>query len=118
VVKALAKFHAETFKTTAFPSIERHNNEAQVTGMQPGFSAGWPVVKTLFPELISEQAGRLAPRLPDYLPALLDAITADPICISHGDMRLDNIFLARITLRSLISRRYQNPRQNMTLPTF
>ena len=92
VVKALAKFHAETFKTTAFPSIERHNNEAQVTGMQAGFSAGWPVVKTLFPELISEQAGRLAPRLPDYLPALLGAITADPICISHGDMRLDNIF--------------------------
>ena len=60
--------------------------------MQAGFSAGWPVVTRLFPELISEQAERLAPKLPDHLPTLLDAITADTICISHGDMRLYNIF--------------------------
>lgn len=92
VVKALAKFHGETFETTAFSSIARHNNEAQVSGMQAGFSAGWPMVKTLFPELISDKAARLAPQIPEHLPALLEDITADPICISHGDMRLDNIF--------------------------
>ena len=94
IVRTLARFHAETFETQAFETIQPHNSEAQVNGMQQGFTAGWPVVQTLFPELITPQAKAVAMRLPDALPKLLSDITRAPVCISHGDLRLDNVFFA------------------------
>jgi len=94
IVKAIAGFHAETFATTSFDTIQRHNSEAQVAGMQAGFSAGWPVACERFPELITPAALTVAGRLPDALPKLLEEITSAPVCISHGDLRLDNVFFA------------------------
>jgi len=53
---------------------------------------GWPVVSEQFPDLIDDYAASLAPNLPKMVGELLAQMTVDPICVTHADVRLDNIF--------------------------
>jgi len=94
IVRALAALHAATWMTEDFKQIGRHNSENQVAGMQAGLAAGWPKIEAEFNALVPEGCAEKIPQLVNQIPSLLDQITQDPICISHGDLRLDNIFFA------------------------
>ena len=92
VLSALARLHASTWQAKEFPDLISHNNPNQVAGMINGFQVGWPKVNRLFPELIPESAQIAGEKMPIAVARLLEEMCQDPICISHGDARLDNIF--------------------------
>ncbi|MBT7333508.1 MAG: phosphotransferase [Gammaproteobacteria bacterium] len=90
VIEGIAALHASTWQTKA--AMVSHNNARQQEGMCAGFAMGWPVVSEQFPDLIDDYAASLAPNLPKMVGELLAQMTVDPICVTHADVRLDNIF--------------------------
>lgn len=94
VIRTLANFHASTWAARDFPQLSSHNNEAQREGMKAGFAVGWPVVLEQFGEQVPSEVRELAGRMPEAVDALLDRMCQPPICLSHADVRLDNIFFS------------------------
>ena len=92
VLKALATLHANTWQPTQFGHLISHNNPAQRDGMIAGFQLGWPVVLEQFSDLIPDAARHVGEKMPAAIPKLLDQMCQDPVCVSQGDSRLDNIF--------------------------
>lgn len=90
VIEGIAKLHASTWRTDR--PIVSHNNPGQRDGMIGGFGVGWPVVSEKFADLITPDIAERATRVPDLVPALLERMCSDPICVVHADVRLDNVF--------------------------
>ncbi len=91
VIDAMADLHS-SFWATAPPGVRSHNNPMQRDGMVAGFKAGWPVVVEHFSDLIPAAAEVAGKRMPHRVAGLLEAMCADPVCLAHADVRLDNIF--------------------------
>lgn len=92
VLKALAVLHANTWRTEQFDHLVTHNNPAQRDGMIAGFKLGWPVVLDQFADLVPDAAKNIGDKMPAAIPGLLQQMCQDPVCVSQGDSRLDNIF--------------------------
>jgi len=92
VISAIARFHASGWQPRRFPDLISHNNPVQRDGMVAGFGVGWPVVLEQFGDLIADDARAAGERLPDAVGSLLDEMCQDPVCLTHADVRLDNIF--------------------------
>ncbi len=92
VLRAVAGLHASAWEPTQFPNLISHNNPAQRDGMIGGFQVGWPVVNAQFPDLIPASAQIAGEAMPGAVGRLLDEMTRGPVCLSHADVRLDNIF--------------------------
>jgi|TARA_B110000261_G_scaffold119914_1_gene133737 hypothetical protein len=92
VLSALARLHAGTWQASEFPDLISHNNPNQVAGQVNAFQVGWPKVNKLYPELIPESAQIAGEKMPGAVARLVEEMCQEPICISHGDARLDNIF--------------------------
>jgi hypothetical protein len=90
-VDMLADFHASAWGDAA-PDVVSHNNPMQVQGMIGGFEMGWPVVQKEFADLIPDSAKDLGEKLPGAIPHLLNTMTQPPVCLTHADVRLDNVF--------------------------
>ncbi len=90
VVRSIAALHASGWQTPL--EVLSHNNAAQREGMKAGFSLGWPVVQEQFPDLIPSGAANLGGSVPDRVDELLQTMCTPPVCITHADVRLDNIF--------------------------
>jgi thiamine kinase-like enzyme len=91
IVKTLATFHRSTWNPER---ANVHNSEAQVQGMSAGFEAGWPAVHVNFPHLVTNDIFDRAVGMHKKVRSLLDRICRFPLCIVHGDLRLDNVFFA------------------------
>ncbi|MDA1074760.1 MAG: phosphotransferase [Proteobacteria bacterium] len=91
VVDMLAAFHASAWDDQA-PDVVSHNNPLQVQGMVGGFQMGWPVVQKEFNHLIPLSARHIGDLMPAAIPALLQQMCQPPVCLTHADVRLDNIF--------------------------
>lgn len=94
VVKTLAAFHRSTWHPERFEGTSVHNSEAQVQGMSAGFEMGWPLVRKNFPHLVSKDIFDQALGMHKKIDSLLGRICRSPLCIAHGDLRLDNVFFA------------------------
>lgn len=92
VVDALAAFHRATWQPDQFDGFGIHNSEAQIQGMTMGFEAGWPVVHNNFPDLVTDDIFNKANGLHEKVRPLLNKFCEPPLCIAHGDLRLDNVF--------------------------
>jgi hypothetical protein len=92
VIDAIAQLHASTWNATDLQGLVSHNNPGQRDGMIGGFQLGWPVVVEQFGDLIPDSALGAGEKMPQAIAGLLDAMCSDPICMSHADVRLDNIF--------------------------
>lgn len=90
VIDGIAKLAASSWETGI--DLVSHNNTGQRDGMIGGFQVGWPVVQEQFPDLIPPAAQSLGDKIPNAVPNLLNSLSTPPICISHADVRLDNIF--------------------------
>ena len=75
----------------ALPGVTSHDFPAQSQGMRDGFHVGWPAVLERFPDLMTEEARTLAPRLGDRIPSLIRRLTDGDQCLVHADVRLDNV---------------------------
>jgi hypothetical protein len=92
VISAIAGFHASGWRPDQFPDLISHNNPVQRDGMVAGFRVGWPVVLEQFGDLIPEDARAAGARVPEAVGRLLDEMCQDPVCLTHADVRLDNVF--------------------------
>ena len=91
VIDAIAELHSSGWGAAA-PHVISHNNPMQRDGMIAGFQAGWPVVLKHFSDLIPEAALPVGERMPSLVAPLLERMCAQPTCLAHADVRLDNIF--------------------------
>lgn len=92
VVDALAGMHAATWTAADLPTLVSHASPMQRDGMIGGFQLGWPVVLARFADLIPQSALKAGEKMPGAVERLLNSMCADPVCMSHADVRLDNIF--------------------------
>jgi len=92
VLSAVAGLHASTWRTTRFPRVISHNNPAQRDGMIYAFEVGWPAVNAKFPELIPDSARVAGEKMTGAVGRLLEEMCRDPVCLTHVDVRLDNLF--------------------------
>ncbi|MDE0061650.1 MAG: phosphotransferase [Gammaproteobacteria bacterium] len=92
VLSAVAGLHASTWRTTRFPRVISHNNPAQRDGMIYAFEVGWPAVNARFPELIPDSARVAGEKMTGAVGRLLEEMCRDPVCLTHVDVRLDNLF--------------------------
>ena len=92
VVEAIAHLHAATWTGADYPGLQSHASDMQRGGMVGGFQLGWPVVLEQFADLVPTSARIAGDRMPDAVGRLLDEMCSDPVCLSHADVRLDNIF--------------------------
>ena len=90
VIAGIATLHASTWQTDI--DLISHNNPGQRDGMIAGFGVGWPVVQEKFADLIPDKAQQIGDKVANNVAQLLEQMTQPPICISHADLRLDNIF--------------------------
>lgn len=94
VIDAIAELHSSGWGDAA-PAVISHNNPMQRDGMIAGFQAGWPVVLKHFRDLIPEAALPVGERMPSLVAPLLERLCAEPTCLAHADVRLDNIFFGQ-----------------------
>ena len=92
VVDFIARLHASTWQAAGIEGLIPHNNPGQRDGMIGGFQLGWPVVVEQFATLVPDAARIAGERMPAAIPRLLEEMCSDPVCMSHADVRLDNIF--------------------------
>ena len=92
VLHSLAAMQASTWRGKNLPEMTSQNNEKQIQGMIAGFEAGWPVVSNRFGDVIPASAKGIGELMPGAVARLLETMCVDPVCLSHADMRLDNIF--------------------------
>lgn len=92
VVDAIARLHGETWEDTERLGLRSHNNPAQRDGMIAGFDLGWPVVLERFGELVPANARSAGTRMGRSTAGLLEEMCRGPVCLSHADVRLDNLF--------------------------
>ena len=91
VIDAVADLHSSLWDAPPAGML-LHNNPMQRDGMIAGFQAGWPVVTKHFGELIPPRARLAGDRMPGRVAGLLEEMCRGPVCLSHADVRLDNIF--------------------------
>ena len=90
-VRTVAAMHAAGWQPDAGLGLVSHNNPAQRDGMIAGFQAGWPVVQERFAHLLPDGLNALSERMAAATPKLLDAMCQPPVCLTHADVRLDNV---------------------------
>ncbi len=95
-IDALAAFHAGWWES---PELERHEwLKRLVDDPYPGavamaYSAGWPNIETMYPEMCVGRVQELGDRYADLIPGLFAKLSEPPVVLAHADYRLDNIFL-------------------------
>jgi hypothetical protein len=92
ILAALAALHASSWQPADLPDVIVHDNPMQRDGMIAGFKLGWPAVVERFPDLLPERTRRIGERFPERVPALLGLMCQAPVCLAHGDVRIDNVF--------------------------
>lgn len=92
VISAIAQLHADGWDTSQFPGLISHGSAMQRDGMIGGWQLGWPVVLEQFADLVPDSARAVGDKIPDAIGRLLEEMCQDPVCLTHADVRLDNVF--------------------------
>lgn len=92
VVSTIARLHASAWQPDQSFGLVSHNNPRQRDGMIAGFDMGWPVVVDRFRELVPESGMLAGQRMAEATPSLLREMSTTPVCLTHADVRLDNVF--------------------------
>src|SRR5262245_35120811 len=104
VVLALADHHAAHWDERGLDGhtwLRRLDDPSLVTPVAASFAAGWPAIRARAGDWLPPAVADLGDRFVDLLPGLLVQLTAAPLTLSHGDLRLDNMFFGadgRVTL--------------------
>ena len=95
-IDALATFHAGWWES---PELERHDwlkrlvDDPYPAAVAMAYSAGWPNVQAMYPELCVGRVRELGDAYADLIPTLFARLSEPPVVLSHADYRLDNLFL-------------------------
>jgi hypothetical protein len=94
-IDALAEFHAGWWESPELAEhawVKRLVDDPYPAAVQMAYSAGWPNVQAMYPDLCVDDVQRLGDRYADLVPALFAKLSEPPLVLSHADYRLDNLF--------------------------
>ena len=94
VISTIARLHASAWQPDESYGLISHNNPAQRDGMIAGFNMGWPVVLERLRELVPDTGLIAGEKMAAATPWLLREMSTSPVCLTHADVRLDNVFFA------------------------
>jgi Ecdysteroid kinase-like family len=95
-IDALAAFHAGWWDS---PELERHDwlkrlaDDPYPGAVAMAYSAGWPNIEAMYPEMCVGRVKALGDRYADLIPGLFAKLSEPPVVLAHADYRLDNLFL-------------------------
>lgn len=95
-IDALARHHAAWFEhpllasLTWMPGID----DPAILDLAPMFAIGWPQFLERFSDQLPSRCLRWCEQFVDCIPTWIAGHADDPITMTHGDFRLDNIFFA------------------------
>ncbi len=94
-IDALADLHADHWMEDRIHSAEwlpRLNTPPIPQAIEMSYQAGWPVASELYDDLMDDRLRGFCSNYLDYLPMMTDTLSTDPVTLSHGDFRGENMF--------------------------
>ena len=93
-VDALAQHHATWFQHPMLDTLDWMPglDDPQVLTIPDTFAMGWPMFLERFGDDLAPRTMRWCERFVQHVPEWLDGHLNDPITLTHGDYRLDNLF--------------------------
>lgn len=94
-VDALADLHADHWMEDRIHSAEwlpRLNTPPIPQAIEMSYQAGWPAASELYDDLMDDRLREFCANYDKHLPMMTDTLSADPVTLSHGDFRGDNMF--------------------------
>jgi|tagenome__1003787_1003787.scaffolds.fasta_scaffold20981500_3 hypothetical protein len=95
-IRSLAKLHAGFWDDASLddlPFLLRLCDDPYPGAVSFAYEGAWPRVQEFFPELITDRVRTFGDGYAAQIPALFAKLTDGPLVLSHGDWRLDNLFL-------------------------
>ena len=95
VVTALAEHHARHWDEAGLdraPWLERLVDQDLSVQLAAAVRACWPGIRTGFGDELAPTALSVGDGLAEALPEIAGALSRPPVTLSHGDLRLDNVF--------------------------
>jgi len=97
VVTALADHHARHWDEAGLdraPWLERFVEQGLPGQIAAAVRVCWPGIRARFADELAPGTLALGDGLADALPRIADRLSRRPVTLSHGDLRLDNVFFA------------------------
>ncbi len=93
-IDVLAQHHAAWFEHPLLPSLTWMPglDDPSILALAPTFALGWPVFLERFGDELPSRCLRWCEQFVDRIPAWIAGHADEPITITHGDFRLDNLF--------------------------
>jgi hypothetical protein len=97
-IRSLADLHAGFWDDTSLdhlPFLKRLCDDPYPGAVAFSYEGAWPRVQEFFPDLIDDTVKAFGDRYGPQIPALFAKLSEPPLVLSHGDWRLDNLFVTQ-----------------------
>jgi len=95
-IRCLAKLHACFWDDSSLddaPFLRRLCDDPYPGAVAFAYDTAWPRMQEFFPELITDDVRAFGDGYSARIPALFERLCEPPLVLSHGDWRLDNLFV-------------------------
>ncbi len=95
-IRTLAKLHAGFWDDASLddaPFLLRLCDDPYPGAVAFAYETAWPRVQEFFPDLMNEKVRTFGDGYAARIPALFEKLCEPPLVLSHGDWRLDNLFV-------------------------
>jgi hypothetical protein len=96
-IRTLAELHAcfwDDDSLDGLPFLKRLCDDPYPGAVSFAYEGAWPRVQEFFPDLIDDRVKTFGDRYGAQIPALFEKLSEPPLVLSHGDWRLDNLFVS------------------------
>ncbi|MCU0260010.1 MAG: ecdysteroid 22-kinase family protein [Ilumatobacteraceae bacterium] len=95
-IDLLARHHAAWFEHPLLDSLTWMPglDDPAILDLAPTFAMGWPLFLERYGDRLPERCLRWCEQFVEQIPAWIAGHVDDPVTMTHGDFRLDNIFFA------------------------
>ena len=93
-IDVLAEHHAAWFEHPKLPTLDWMPglDDPSILSMKDTFAMGWPMFLDRFSGELPDRCLRWCERFVEILPEWIERYRTDPVTMTHGDFRLDNLF--------------------------
>jgi len=95
-IRCLAELHANFWDDSSLddvPFLKRLCDDPYPGAVSFAYETAWPRVQEFFADLIDDRVKAFGDRYGAQIPALFAKLSEPPLVLSHGDWRLDNLFI-------------------------
>jgi hypothetical protein len=96
-IRSLADLHAcfwDDESLDELPFLKRLCDDPYPGAVAFSYEGAWPRVQEFFPDLIDDTVQAFGDAYGERIPALFAKLSEPPLVLSHGDWRLDNLFVS------------------------